>query len=309
MGALVVILVVLCVRLVRVYPHAPVDTLNCVNIRGDRWNLLPGIEYTGRIKIQLPPRADAGMTLVVGDSLPVVVEAESLDGARVPLPIDAVNPNDAPIDFWLEYGSPWQAPRHVVKAALAARDDRPQAVIVSLGRRGPRVLARLVGYPEDARGRICAASIAAPSAFASARDLEIVPAQIAYFAGGWYGLDTQSPVGIVRWMGDHGAMLVPSTRDGMVRARLQAVSLAAAEGEAPAVTLKVNDVFEAPGQTMKAGASIYEWVIPSSAWVAGTNELLFKVSRTTQIATDRRPLGLAVQKVTLTLMEQSGVSR
>lgn len=304
MGVLVVVVGLLCVRLVEVRPQLPADPFSCVSIRGDRWNMLPGVEYTGRIKAHIPAGDVAGLSLIVGDSLPLAIEAESIDGKRVPVRMEPINPNHTPIDYWLEYGSPWLAPRRVAQGAVDAQPHRAQTIIVNLGRRAPRVLARLTGYPDDTRGRICAAPVAASPAFVRARHLEIVPAEHAYFADGWYGLEMQRPLGTVRWMSDHGVLLVPSSRDGTVRARLRAVSPDGDEGEATSITLKVNDVYEAQPRAMTANAATYEWVIPDTAWLAGTNELLLSVSHTAHVADakgNRRRLGLALQKLMLTI--------
>jgi len=56
--------------------------------------------------------------------------------------------------------------------------------------------------------------------------------------------------------------------------------------------LRVNDVFELPAVAMRAGFSDYEWFVPDGAWVSGTNELFFTVSRVEQRGT--RALGLAL---------------
>jgi hypothetical protein len=43
---------------------------------------------------------------------------------------------------------------------------------------------------------------------------------------------------------------------------------------------------------MRAGFADYEWSVPDAAWVAGTNELFFTVSRVERRGT--RALGLAL---------------
>ena len=112
-------------------------------------------------------------------------------------------------------------------------------------------------------------------------------------------------------MSDYGVLLVPASRDGSVRVRLQAVP-ASGEGELTFIALRVNDVFEATPIAMSSTPSAYEWVIPATAWVAGTNELLLTVSstvRSTSQHTDGRSLGLAFQKITLTLIEDQETTR
>jgi hypothetical protein len=306
MGPLLVIIGLLCVGLARKSPRHGSERFTCVNVRGDRWNLLPGVEFTGRISIQVPAGRNSAVTLVLGDSLPLTIEAETATGTPLPMTTAAVPPPEAPVDFWIEYGSPWLAPRYILKVTLDARDDRAQAVIVNLGRRAPRVLARLTGYPDEVRGRICAAQVDAAPAFAAGNVLQIAPADAAYFASGWHGLETQPPSGRVRWMSDYGVMLVPSSRDGAIRVHLQAMPAAAGEDDVTMVMLKVNDVFASAPVVMAAGTAAYEWMVPAIAWVAGTNELMFSVSHTSPSGRrDGRTPGLALRELTLTLVPES----
>jgi hypothetical protein len=305
MGPLIVIIGLLCVGLARTSSHGS-ETLTCVNVGGDRWNLLPGVEFTGRLSVQVPSGRNSAVTLVIGDSLPLTIEAETPDGTPLLMSTAAVPPPEAPVDYWIEYGSPWLAPTHILKGTLDARDDRTRAVIVNLGRRAPRVLARLAGYPDEVRGSICAAQVDAAAAFAAGDILQIAPTYAAYFAGGWYGLETQAPWGGVRWMTDHGVLLVPSSRDGAIRVRLQAMPAAAGEDDVTMVMLQVNEVFTTAPVVMTAGTAAYEWMVPAIAWVAGTNELLFSVSHTSSSGRrDRRAPGLALQDLTLTLVPES----
>jgi hypothetical protein len=307
-GPLMVAIGLLCASVAREPPRPRSESLSCVSVRGDRWNLLPGVEFTGRIGVQVPPGRDSNVTLVIGDALPVMIEAETADGAPLPVTTTTVPAPTAPVDFWIEYGSPWLAPQHILQASLAARDDRAQSVIVNLGRRAPRVLARLAGYPDEVRGRICAVAVDAAPAFSAGDGLQIGPGDAAYFAGGWYGLETQPSFGRVRWMTDHGALLVPSSRDGAIRARLHAMPAAAGEDDVTMVMLQVNDVFATAPVAMVPGTASYEWMIPAIAWVAGTNELLFSVSHTSPAANrrDSRAMGLALQELVLTLVPEGG---
>jgi hypothetical protein len=308
-GPLMVTIGLLCVSVVGEPPRARSESLSCVNVRGDRWNLLPGVEFTGRISVQVPAGRDSNVTLVIGDALPLTIEAETADGGPLPIATTAVPATAAPVDFWMEYGSPWLAPRHILQGTLAARDDRAQSVIVNLGRRAPRVLARLAGYPDEVRGRICAAAVDATPAFSAGDLFQIGPGDAPYFASGWYGLETQPSLGRVRWMTDHGALLVPSSRDGAIRVRLHAMSAAAGEDDVTMVMLRVNDVFATAPVAMVAGAATYEWMVPAVAWVAGTNELLLSVSHTSPAGDrDPRALGLALQELALTLIPEGSTA-
>lgn len=310
---LVVTIGLLCADVARQPPQAQSESFSCVNVRGDRWNLLPGVEFTGRISVQVPAGRDSNVTLVIGDALPLTIEAETAEGVPLPITTTSVPATAAPVDFWMEYGSPWLAPRHIVQGTLAARDDRAQSVIVNLGRRAPRVLARLAGYPDEVRGRICAAAVDAAPAFSAGNGLQIGPGDAAYFASGWYGLETQPSPGRVRWMTDHGALLVPSSRDGAIRVRLHAMPAAAGEDDVTMVRLLVNDVFATAPVAMVAGTATYEWIVPAIAWVVGTNELLLSVSHTSSAADRRDPraLGLALQEIALTLIPEgsTGVTK
>ena len=296
---------VLCAQLAR-EPESFWQPLQCVLVRSDRWNLLPGIELTGRLRVDLPPGSGASMSLIVGDSLPLDLEVQSGAGP-MPLSVTRVSPAMAPPDYWLEFGNPMLAPPEIVSATLEAFPDRPRTVTLNLGRRAPRVIARIAGYPVDARARICAAHSSARTAFSGGNQITITPNRQEYFAAGWYGVE-QAPgtTGAVRWMHEFGTLLIPSSRDGNVRVRVQAtpaVTLEDAEG--PTVTLKVNNVFESAPVAMSPGMALYEWVVPAASWVVGTNEILFRVSRTRRPGDDQsgdqRTLGLALQRLDLEL--------
>lgn len=301
---LVTAVAILCALLARERPTSPRETFSCVRVRSDRWNLLPGIEYTGRLRIELPPQNRGALTLIIGDAIPLDIEAQALDGTPIPLHLENVAPIEAPTDFWLEYGSPWLAPGRIVRATLYALPEGRRTVTVNLGRRAPRVLARLTGYGDAMRSRICAAPVRARRAFATGDDVAITPADSEYFATGWYGLETASAsVGTVRWMNEHGALLVPSFRDGNVRIRLQAVRAALEDADESMLALSVNDVFIAGPVPLKGESAGYSWLVPSTAWLAGTNELLFRVSHAVQPmdrrGKDRRTIAMGLQRLDL----------
>lgn len=296
---------VLCAQLAR-EPEPLPQPLQCVLVRSDRWNLLPGLEFTGRLRIDLAPGSGGSLTLIVGDSLPLDIEVEST-GGTVPLSVKPIAPELAPPDYWLEFGNPWLAPVEIVSATLSALPERPRTLTLNLGRRAPRVLARIAGYPIDTRARVCAAQSPARHAFSNGRQMSIPPARGEYFASGWYDVErAPGSTGTVRWMHEYGALLIPSSRDGDVRVRLQATPAADEnEAEGPTIKMTVNDVFESTPVTMSPGMRSYEWVVPARSWVVGTNEVLFRVSPIRQPEgtrnSERRALGLALQRLDLRL--------
>jgi hypothetical protein len=256
------------------------DAEGCANVRGTVWHPLSGIEYTGRLRVTLPARLGGAIVFFIGDSVPLDVEAET--GRRVPLAISRerlrTGPGvSLPPDFWLEYQIPFNAPREITRVTVDARGEHELSFILRLGRRAPRVLARLIGYPAEAKAPVCADPV---------REDE------RYFATGWYG-EEPTAEGAIRWMRELGAVLVSSTDGGDTRVRIRAAPAVAGEGRGEtAVTLRVNDVFELPAVAMRAGLADYEWSVPVAAWVSGTNELLFTVSRVERRGT--RTLGLAL---------------
>lgn len=295
----------LCAQLTR-EPQGTTQPATCASVRSDRWNLLPGVEFTGRLRIDLAAGPGASLALVVGDSLPLDLEVQSATG---PMPLNGtrIAPELAPPDYWLEYGNPWLAPGEIVMATVAAHPEHPRTVTLNLGRRAPRVLARLAGYPADRRARICAVQSPARHAFANTNELAITPAQREYFASGWYDVEpAPDTTSAVRWMNEYGTLLIPSSRDGNVRLRLLATPAVTVEGsDGPTLTVRVNNVFESAPIAMSDGMADYEWIVPARAWVVGTNEVLFRVSRTHQPADHRggdgRTLGLALQRLELRL--------
>ena len=255
------------------------DADGCARVRSTVWHPLSGLDYTGRLRITLPPRPDGAIVLFIGDSVPLDVEAET--GRRTPLAISreriAFAPGvHLPPDFWLEDQAPWNAPREVVRVSVDAREERALAFVLLLGRRAPRVIARLTGYPPEITAQVCA---------------DIVPEGERYFATGWYG-EEQTAGGAVRWMGERGAVLMTSPHGRDTRVRIRAAPAVDDDGAETMVTLRVNDVFELPAVAMRAGFAEYDWAVPDAAWVAGTNELLFTVSRVERRGT--RTLGLAL---------------
>lgn len=265
-----------CAQLLRDGGRADPAMLSCAEVRADRWSLLPGVEYTGRLAVELAPRPGGAMTLLIGDRVAPDVEIEQRRGAPLPLQTTPVVPlTQAPPDYWLEFGSPWSAPPHVLLATIEALPAERRTAVLNLGRRAPRVLARLKGYGDEARGRVCAAAIEAPVAFVRHRELVISAADEAYFASGW--LEERGPRRAPsRALHDRAIVLVPSARTGNVRVRLL-VSAWPEDGHAPPqLLLTVNDLAELAGSPIDERT--YEWRLSATAWVKGTNELMFSVA-------------------------------
>jgi hypothetical protein len=232
------------------------------------------------LHITLPASSGGAIVLFVGDSVPLDVEAERVDGTPLAILRERLRVAagvEVPADFWLEDQVPVNAPREVMRVTVAARGEGDLAFVLLLGRRAPRVLARLIRYPPDVRAPVCAAAV---------RD------GTRYFGTGWYGEEATSD-GTVRWMREHGAVLVPSGHGLAARVRIRAAPAMPSDGETETtMTLRVNDVFESPSIAMRPGFADYEWLVPDAAWVSGTNELFFSVSRVEQRGT--RTVGLAL---------------
>ena len=248
------------------------------------WNPLAGVEYTGRIRVDLPARYGGAIVLFIGDAMPLVIDAETIDGDAVLIQRERLRAGlglQIPPDFWLDDNNPWNAPAHIIRASVDAYPDRDLSLVMSLGRRAPRVLARLIGYPAEVRVPVCSVPVGEDETL---------------FATGWYG---QEPVGAShgRWMENAGAVLVSSSRGGAVTVRVRATAAATTSDDPTRLTLRVNDVFEPPALAMREGVAEYEWNVPDPAWVTGTNELLFSVSRT--VRRNARTLGMSLQDLLL----------
>lgn len=280
--------------------------LRCTTTRGDRWSLLPGLEFTGRLGIEVPPGLGARLVLIVGDEFAPQLRAALATGERIVLDeqplLRGPGTGTPPPDYWFDGGDPALAPPRVVRAAIPAHPLDARLISLYLGRRSPRVLARLEGYGEDARGRICAAPLGPdPLWGAGVPDRVRLPLDTAAFFGvGWYGLEGAGQDRF-RWTSGHAAVLVPSQVNGPVTVRLDAAPASPARA-APAVSLRVNGLSE-PSHPMTPGVASYEWRIQASRWRAGVNELCFTVSTTVRPADtgggDTRTLGMRVLGVTL----------
>jgi hypothetical protein len=254
------------------------DLAGCAGVRSIVWHPLSGVEYTGRLRIALPPRFGGAIVLFIGDSVPLDVEAETGAGGPMVIARERLQSGpgvEIPSDFWLEDHAPSNAPREVTRVTIDADGEDERSLVLLLGRRAPRVLARLVGYPPEDKAQVCA---------------EPLDEGERYFATGWYGEETSAD-GPVRWMREHGAVLVGASRDGPARVRIRAAPAVA--GAETTLTLRINDVAELPARAMRPGLSDYEWLVPDAAWVSGTNELFFTVSRAEQRGSRRLGLALA----------------
>lgn len=249
----------------------------CAPVRPGAWSPLPGLEYSGRLGITLPAAVGGAIVLVVGDALPLDVKVEAADGLPVRMRREAVAPANAPPDYWLEAGTPRDAPPEVQEITFLANHERSRLLSVRLGRRAPRVLARLRGFRDDVHATVCAAPISRDVAFrATESAVVILPDQDAHFGTGWSDVMPRSGAGPVRWMARHAALLIPFARRGQMRVTLHADRpRETGDGE---VSLRINDLFDASALPLRAGAQRYEWTLPASAWLIGTNEVLLHVT-------------------------------
>jgi hypothetical protein len=257
------------------------DDAGCAGVRGTVWHPLSGVDYTGRLRVTLPAQLGGALVIFVGDAIRLDLEAQSATKAPVPMLHERMIAGPGvslPPDFWLEDGSPLFAPRQISRIQIDALGTHDREVIVSLGRRAPRVLARLVGYPPTGRVQVCADAIA--------------PGEL-YFATGWSGDETHEGQN-VRWMRDHGVVLLssPHGREVTVRTRL-APAVVVFGGQATELRLRINDVVDLAPIRLEHGFREYEWAVPDHAWVAGANELFFSVSQTRTSGTRRLGLALA----------------
>ena len=266
----------------------------CTSVTDAAWSPLPGLEYTGRLSAQVPAGTGA-LVFVMGDTVPLDVVAETAGGASAMMRVERLRTGGgtpAPPAYWLEYGDPWAAPPSILRATLDATPDRAQHVTLRLGRRAPRIIARLRGYEPHVEAVVCAIALGVEQAFVGTDRLMVTPADERYFGAGWYGEEPSAQSGTVRWMREHGAVLIPSAMGGAMRLRLDAIAAVATT-----LTVVVNDVFTTAPIEMEEGLRSYEWDVPARAWLAGTNELFFTVSRTGPAPRDTRMLGLALARL------------
>ncbi len=276
--------------------------LNCASVRSTSWSPLPGLEFSGRIGLEIPPWPGGELVLVAGDHGPLRIVAETPEGTGIPLvvePLQNAPGTDAPpADFWLERGNPGAAPPEVVRVRLPAAANGHRLIGVRFGRRAPQVLARLRGYEGDARARVCAAPLGGEDALTEeVRVADLLVDRPEMYGAGWFG-ETITAAGSVRWMGAEAALLVPSGVASGVRIEIDATP----PEDAPLARLELS-VNGAPlsGQALEPGFQVHAWTIPAGLWLAGTNEILLRVSATTSRGDgggmDRRELGLGVRGI------------
>jgi hypothetical protein len=255
------------------------DEAGCAGISSLVWHPLSGLDYTGRLRIRLPGQFGGALAIYAGSSVPLDLEASSEQGDPVPINHERLILGPGvfvPPDFWLDDGSPLAAPRHVSHLLLDASGEATRTVVLSLGRRAPRVLARAIGYPPAVRVPICA---------------EPMAAEEIYFATGWYGQEHDPEIGPVRWMQQHGAVLVTSADGRAARVRVRLAP--AAESEAPQLSVRVNETYDLKPFALRPGFQEYELHIPDEAWVEGSNELFLSVSHVRTVNTRVRGIAVA----------------
>jgi hypothetical protein len=256
----------------------------CARVAAAMWHPLSGVEYTGRLRIDLPAHPGGSIVLYVGDEIPLEVDVESIEGRPVAFRHQRITSGPGvhlPPDFWLEDNGPVHAPREVSRIEIEARPERALALRVWLGRRAPRVLARLMAYPPAARAIACAIPTVAGD---------------TYFASGWYGEEEWNGHR-VRWMGAYGAVLLGSSHGDATRVTIAAEPAVVPDDQTDIMlSMRVNGVFDAATVQMRPGLHTYQWDIPAPAWVEGTNELFFRVSQTR--SQGRRVLGVALATLT-----------
>jgi hypothetical protein len=322
---------------------AAVTALRCASVRSDRWSQLPGLEYTGRLGIDLPPGVGGEMQLIVGDSLPLQVWAESADGREAPIILESLSSGPGvaapPPDYWFDGGLPGDGPQVIERIHVPMHPARASLVALHLGRRAPRVIARLVGVDDAARGRVCAAPIGREPVFADGRRTERVSlAEGRIFGTGWYGLERRGALSF-KWADTDAVLLLPSAERMDVEVMLDADAdppnsdgagtsdraadgtqtpqmRGAAEGadtnstaadstagaDAITLTLRVNGI-DVGMRRIRRGARRYAWAVPAGVWLAGTNELWWHTSRALRPVdaggADRRRLALRVEGIEL----------
>jgi hypothetical protein len=277
-----------------------VDVLRCAAVRADGWSQLPGIEYSGRLGLELPPRLGGELQLVVGDTLPLALRATAADGRPWPmLATDLLaGPGSAapPADYWLDGGVPEEGPRFIKRLHIAAHPIRASLLSLQLGRRAPKVLARLSGFDTDARGRVCAAPLTVPVVAADEGATVVPLTSEEAFANGWYGVEGRDAEAF-RWAGPNAVLLVRGARRMSVMVTLMATpAVSTPDDEGRGVMLRVNGMAVDGPATVADGR--YTWEVPAGVWLEGTNELWWQTARAVRPADegggDTRTLALRV---------------
>lgn len=281
-------------------------TFRCATVRADRWSQLPGLDYTGRLGIDLPPGISGALQLVIGDALALPLRLESPDGRDRVLRQEPLSSGPGvappPADYWIDGGAPEMESRWIRRVHVAAHPITRELLSLTLGRRAPRVIARLAGYDDAARARVCAAPLGRVRLRDAGTEVLSLDDE-AIFGAGWYGLEGRG-TNAFRWTDADAVVLVRSAVRAAVDLTLEA-DAAAPRGTGPdtTVTLSVNGI-EAGTRTTRDGGAPYTWHVPAGVWLAGTNELWWHTSRAVRPAdtggSDTRSLALRVTRVSVT---------
>jgi hypothetical protein len=261
------------------------------------WRELPGLEYTGRLGVHLPAGAGRFEAVVIA-APPIAVGLTSAAGqgrgTSSPLPMEL---DDLPPVLWPD-GGQTPDPAHVAtKLELEALATTAFSTVLALGARTPAVAVRFVDDPRTPDvATVCAAPLPRDDGLDGGSGPWRLPVDDpAYFAGGWHAPEGFGP-GLFRWSTGRAILLVPSTAARDVTLALDARPAAGGAGPPPAVSAIVNG-WNA-GSRPLTGAATYEWTIPRTIWIDGTNEIAFELSRTMRPSDtgshDRRELGMAV---------------
>ena len=206
-----------------------------------------------------------------------------------------------PADYWIDGSVPEDAEAWMRRVHVPADPLRSSLVSLELGRRAPRVLARLSGYEDNAYGRICAA----PLGVVRLQQPGAAPLPLndeSIFGAGWYGREGSGPDAF-RWADADAVVLVRSAVRAEVEVRLQAAPAAAPGADAVTVGLRVNGV-DLGTRVMSPARADHTWRVPAGVWLAGTNELWWHTSRAVRPAdsggADKRSLALSVTGITVT---------
>jgi hypothetical protein len=275
--------------------------LTCTEVSTQRWSQLPGLEYTGKLGVKIPGGSGGELSVIVADDLPLVVRATFPDGEVVPVTLEPLDiwrdANVPPAAYWLNTTETRKVPAHVARLRVEAKSSVRQ-VGLHLGRRGPRVLARLAGYRDSELGQVCAAPLPGEPLDAVPGPSEVPLSQDEWMGTGWHPAEYDTG-GLFRRTSAAAALLVTTRGSRGVRVIINAAPEGGEEGR-PELALALNGI-ALGGRRMRSETSRYEWAVRPGAWSAGTNELLLQMSRARRPTTpsDARPPGVIVRRVTI----------
>ncbi len=128
----------------------------------------------------------------------------------------------------------------------------------------------------------------------------------AWFGRGWHGSERGHEGRQFRWTAEREAeVLVPLARTGSIAVRLRAQPFLYPGGPKPLVSLTVN-ALKLPARSMADDVSVYEWIVPETAWSAGFNRFTIDSSTLASpaavgVSGDSRTLGVAVTELSFEL--------